>query len=86
LFDYIDATILSHSSPPEAFRKLESLAKKHTEELRRITKQIQDARWAAERSGLAERLRRLKRPPFSRSGSRRVTNAPRPQCSPTRKR
>lgn len=43
-FEYIDALILQQASPEEAYRKFENLANKHIDSLRKITKQIQDAR------------------------------------------
>ena len=38
--------MLRASSPDEAFRKLDELAGRHVERLRRLTKQLQDARLA----------------------------------------
>jgi len=46
LFEYLDATILVTTAPEEAFRKYDDLANKHIEKLRKLTKQIQDARIA----------------------------------------
>eukprot|EP00741_Cyanophora_paradoxa_P021809 tig00000241_g21052.t1 len=46
LYDYLDATIMQQTSPEEAFRKFDDMANKHTETLRKLTKQIQDARLA----------------------------------------
>lgn len=43
-FEYIDALILQQASPEEAFMKFDILANKHIDSLRKITKQIQDAR------------------------------------------
>lgn len=43
-FEYIDALILQQASPEEAFMKFDNLANKHIDSLRKITKQIQDAR------------------------------------------
>ncbi len=46
LYEYLEATILTQSSPEEAFRKFDILANKHIEILRKLTKQINDARQA----------------------------------------
>mmetsp|Transcript_31666 Transcript_31666/g.51104 ORF Transcript_31666/g.51104 Transcript_31666/m.51104 type:complete len:664 (+) Transcript_31666:80-2071(+) len=46
LYDYLDATIMQQTSPEEAYRKFDDLANKHVEILRKLTKQIQDARIA----------------------------------------
>ena len=37
-FEYIDALILSQTTPAEAYRKFENLANKHIDNLRKITK------------------------------------------------
>ncbi|KAI8854818.1 tetratricopeptide repeat protein 30B [Chytridium lagenaria] len=44
LFDYLEAILLKQSSPEEAFKKLDDLANKHVEILRKLTKQVQEAR------------------------------------------
>ena len=44
LYDFLDATIITKSSPQEAFKKFDDLAAKHVENLRKLTKKIQDAR------------------------------------------
>ena len=41
LYEYLDASILSQTSPEEAYRKYDELASKHVEQLRKLTKQIQ---------------------------------------------
>eukprot|EP00899_Mesostigma_viride_P015377 jgi/Mesvir1/23840/Mv10645-RA.1 len=46
LYEYLDATIMSQTSPEEAYRKYDELANRHVEVLRKLTKQIQDARMA----------------------------------------
>ena len=46
LQQYLDAAMLRASSPEEAYRKLDELAGRHVERLRRLTKQLQDARLA----------------------------------------
>ena len=43
LYEHLDASILSQTSPEEAYRKYDHLAGKHADELRRLTKKIQDA-------------------------------------------
>jgi tetratricopeptide repeat protein 30 len=40
----MDATITAQTSPEEAFRKFDDLATKHVDQLRKLTKVIQDAR------------------------------------------
>lgn len=58
LYEYLDSTIMVQASPEEAYRKYDDLAKKNIETLRKLTKQIQDARIAREndsiRAALAE--------------------------------
>lgn len=44
LYDFLAATIESQTSPEEAFRKFDELATKHTDQLRKLIKLIQDAR------------------------------------------
>lgn len=46
LAEYLDAAILVSTNPEEAYRKYDELTSKHIETLRRLTKQIQDARIA----------------------------------------
>lgn len=43
-YEFLDALILSQSSPEEAYRRFDELSKKHVEALRKGTKNIQDAR------------------------------------------
>ena len=45
-YDYLDACIMVPTSPEEAYRKFDELSSKYIEQLRRLTKQIQDARLA----------------------------------------
>eukprot|EP00002_Diphylleia_rotans_P030417 TRINITY_DN624_c0_g1_i1.p1 TRINITY_DN624_c0_g1~~TRINITY_DN624_c0_g1_i1.p1 ORF type:complete len:588 (+),score=134.86 TRINITY_DN624_c0_g1_i1:261-2024(+) len=52
VYEFMDATIMSQSAPDEAYRKFEDLAKKHTETLRKLTKQVQDARLAHDNEGV----------------------------------
>ncbi|KAF4526277.1 hypothetical protein B566_EDAN010987 [Ephemera danica] len=44
LFDFLDALIMQQTSPDEAYAKFDELASKHTETLRKLTKQVQEAR------------------------------------------
>eukprot|EP00794_Sanderia_malayensis_P009076 gene9076-10045_t len=44
LYQFLDAIITQQSSPEEAFRKFDDIAVKHTEALRKLTKQVQEAR------------------------------------------
>eukprot|EP00163_Fabomonas_tropica_P011065 TRINITY_DN2152_c0_g1_i2.p1 TRINITY_DN2152_c0_g1~~TRINITY_DN2152_c0_g1_i2.p1 ORF type:complete len:481 (+),score=115.07 TRINITY_DN2152_c0_g1_i2:753-2195(+) len=44
VYEYLEAIILEATSPEEAYRKYDELASKHVDNLRKLTKQIQDAR------------------------------------------
>lgn len=44
LYEFLDALITKQSSPEEAYRKFDEIASKHTEILRKLTKQVQEAR------------------------------------------
>lgn len=44
LYDFIEAVILRQTAPEEAYRKLDDMATKLTEDLRKYTKQVQDSR------------------------------------------
>lgn len=44
MYDFLDALITEQTSPEEAYRKFDDLANKHTEALRKATKQVQEAR------------------------------------------
>ncbi|XP_065660091.1 intraflagellar transport protein 70A isoform X2 [Hydra vulgaris] len=44
LFDFLDAIITQQSSPEEGFRKFDEIAVHHTDTLRKLTKQVQEAR------------------------------------------
>ncbi|XP_051995517.1 tetratricopeptide repeat protein 30A isoform X1 [Xyrauchen texanus] len=44
LYEFLDAMITCQTAPEEAFRKFEETAGKLTEQLRKVTKQVQDAR------------------------------------------
>lgn len=44
LYDFIEAVITRQTSPEEAYRKLDEMASKQTEQLRKLTKLVQEAR------------------------------------------
>ncbi|XP_071510135.1 intraflagellar transport protein 70A-like [Diadema antillarum] len=44
LYDFLDAVITMQTSREEAYRKLDEMATRHTEQLRKLTKQVQEAR------------------------------------------
>ncbi|CAH3882490.1 unnamed protein product [Pieris brassicae] len=44
LYDFLDAIITSQTSPEEAFEKYEDIASKHAEQLRKLTKVVQESR------------------------------------------
>ncbi|XP_065899336.1 intraflagellar transport protein 70A-like [Dysidea avara] len=44
LYDFMDANITQQSSQEEAFRKFDDMANKQTDKLRKLTKQVQEAR------------------------------------------
>ena len=44
LYNFLDALITQQTSPEEAYRKFDEIASKHTETLRKLTKQVQEAR------------------------------------------
>ncbi|EPY30544.1 TPR Domain containing protein [Angomonas deanei] len=44
LYDFLDGLITAQTSPAEAYRKFDILAQKHIDQLRKITKKIQDAK------------------------------------------
>jgi tetratricopeptide repeat protein 30 len=57
LYCFLDATILLQTSPHEAYHKFDGLANRHIEILRRLTKQIQDARLARETDAIKKSLK-----------------------------
>lgn len=57
LFEFLDASIMVQTSPEEAYRKYDELTKKHIEQLRKLTKAIQDARIARENEAIKNSLR-----------------------------
>ncbi|XP_071743684.1 intraflagellar transport protein 70A isoform X2 [Lepeophtheirus salmonis] len=44
LYDFLEALITQQTSPEEAYRKFDVIASKHTEQLRKCTKRVQEAR------------------------------------------
>ena len=44
LYDFLEALITQQTSPDEAYRKFDTIASKHAEQLRKFTKQVQEAR------------------------------------------
>lgn len=44
LYDFLDAIITQQTSPSDAYQKLDELASRHTEQLRKLTKQVQEHR------------------------------------------
>jgi len=44
LYEYLDAVIIQQSSAEEAFRRFDDIANRHTDNLRKITKQVQECR------------------------------------------
>ena len=40
LYDFLEALITQQTSPEEAYRKFDAIASKHTEQLRKCTKQV----------------------------------------------
>jgi tetratricopeptide repeat protein 30 len=54
LYEYLDATIMVQTSPEEAYRKYDDLTNKHIEQLRKLTKAIQDARIARDNDAIKQ--------------------------------
>lgn len=44
MYEFIDAVITKQTGPNEAFKKLDDMASRHTETLRKLTKQVQESR------------------------------------------
>ncbi|KAL1493920.1 hypothetical protein ABEB36_009600 [Hypothenemus hampei] len=44
LYDYLDAVITQQTSPSDAYQKFDELASRHTEQLRKLAKQVQEHR------------------------------------------
>ncbi|CAM9311591.1 unnamed protein product [Phaeothamnion confervicola] len=56
LYEYLDAAIMVQTSPEEAFHKYDELTSKHIDRLRKLTKQIQDARLARDNEAIKSSL------------------------------
>ncbi|XP_053507733.1 tetratricopeptide repeat protein 30A isoform X5 [Ictalurus furcatus] len=52
LYEFLDAMLTSQTAPEEAFRKLDDMAGKLTEQLRKVTKQVQESRRTRDDEGL----------------------------------
>lgn len=57
LFDFLDATVMVASSPEEAYRKYDELTTKHVEQLRKLSKAIQDARLSRDNETIKQSLK-----------------------------
>jgi len=57
LYDFLDAVIMTQTSPEEAYKKLDMLASGHVDLLRKHTKAIQDARLGRSDSAMKEGLK-----------------------------
>ena len=57
LYEYLEATILVATSPEEAYRKYDDLTNKHIDQLRKLTKAIQDARLKLDNEAIKQALR-----------------------------
>ncbi|XP_054717895.1 LOW QUALITY PROTEIN: tetratricopeptide repeat protein 30A-like [Uloborus diversus] len=52
LFDFLDALITQQTSPEEAYKKFDEMAARHIETLRKLTKQVQEARQNHDEEGV----------------------------------
>lgn len=59
LKDFLEAMILMQSSPEEAYKKFDELGSIHIDALRRLTKEIQDARSSHDKEAVREALRKF---------------------------
>eukprot|EP01035_Chromulina_nebulosa_P019358 gene19358-25224_t len=57
IYDYLDASIMVSTSIEEAYRKFDELSIKYIEKLRKLTKQIQDARLARDNDVIKSTLK-----------------------------
>jgi tetratricopeptide repeat protein 30 len=57
LYDYLDACIMVPTSVEEAYRKFDELSSKHIDRMRKLTKQIQDARLARDNESIKTSLK-----------------------------
>ncbi|CEL94681.1 unnamed protein product [Vitrella brassicaformis CCMP3155] len=55
-FDFLDTLILAQTAPEDAYRRFDELAAKHVENLRKITKLLQDARRNRDSSAVKQQL------------------------------
>lgn len=58
VYDFLNATIMVPTAPAEAFRKFDDLTKKHIDGLRKMTKQIQDARVGRDNNAIRAALKK----------------------------
>ncbi|XP_048102298.1 tetratricopeptide repeat protein 30A isoform X1 [Alosa alosa] len=56
LYEFLDAMLTCQTAPEEAFRKLDEIAGKLTDQLRKAAKQVQDARHTRDDEGLKKAL------------------------------
>mmetsp|Transcript_22492 Transcript_22492/g.58656 ORF Transcript_22492/g.58656 Transcript_22492/m.58656 type:complete len:645 (+) Transcript_22492:284-2218(+) len=56
LYEFLEATITKQTSPDEAFAKFDVLANRHVEQLRKLTKRIQDARTARDNEAIKKAI------------------------------
>lgn len=56
LYDYLEAMIHTQSAPGDSYRKFDALAKRHVDTLRKLTKNIQDARVARDNEAIRQAL------------------------------
>ena len=57
LYEFLDATLMVQTAPEEAYRKFDDLSRKHIEQLRGLTKNIQDARLARDQDQIRKWLK-----------------------------
>jgi len=59
LYDFLEAVILTQSSPTEAYEKFDALGSIHIDALRRLTKEIQDARINRDNEAIKDALKKF---------------------------
>ena len=57
LYDFLDGLITAQTAPAEAYRKFDILAQKHIDQLRKLTKRIQDAKQNHDKEGVKTALK-----------------------------
>ena len=57
LYEFLDGMITAQTSPAEAYRKFDILAQKHIDQLRKLTKKIQDSKQAHDTDGVKRALK-----------------------------